>query len=179
MRRPVPFRSVSHFRSAPKGRVCRASAVLCRLLPLAPVPENMAFLFRLIVSHLVTSAGDPSMPNVLIVDDDAFVRTNLRDSLAGTGFDLSEAADGEEACRLAAAKHPEVILLDLVMPRQSGLEALERIRSVSPDSQVIVITSLESEGLIDQVLTAGARDFVTKPFHPLEIIFAVQRLLKA
>jgi len=139
----------------------------------------MAFLFRPIVNHCVTSAGVSSMPNVLIVDDDAFVRTHLRDSLAGTGFDLSEAADGEEACRLAAAKHPEVILLDLVMPRQSGLEALERIRSVSPDSQVIVITSLESEGLIDQVLTAGARDFVTKPFHPLEIIFAVQRLLKA
>jgi two-component system chemotaxis response regulator CheY len=119
------------------------------------------------------------MPNVLIVDDDAFVRTHLRDSLAGTGFNLSEAADGEEACRLAASQRPEVILLDLLMPKQSGLEALERIRSASPDSQVIVITGLDNEGLIQQVLSAGARDFVTKPFHPLEILGAVRRILSA
>jgi two-component system chemotaxis response regulator CheY len=119
------------------------------------------------------------MPNVLIVDDDLFVRTHLRDALAGTEFDLTEAADGEEACRLAASKHPDVILLDLLMPKQSGLEALERIRSASPKSQVIVISGLEGDRLHHQLMTAGARAFVVKPFHPLEILGAVRRVLKA
>jgi len=120
-----------------------------------------------------------NVPNVLIVDDDAFVRTYLRDMLADTGYFLSEASNGEEAVRLVASDHPEVILLDLFMPKQSGLEALSKIRTVSPKSRVIVISSMDSDGVVEQAITAGARGFVAKPFHPLEVLGAVRRALEA
>jgi two-component system, chemotaxis family, chemotaxis protein CheY len=118
-------------------------------------------------------------PNVLIVDDDAFVRTYLRDMLADTGYCLSEASNGEEAVKLVTSDQPEVVLLDLFMPKQSGLEALTKIRAVSPKSRVIVISSMDSEGVVEQAMTAGARGFVAKPFHPLEVLGAVRRALEA
>ena len=117
------------------------------------------------------------MPNVLIVDDDAFVRAYLRDALAETGFGLLEAENGEEAVGLAASDRPEVVLLDLLMPKQSGLDALSKILSVSPDSRIIVISSLDSESLVEQAMAAGARGFVGKPFHPIEVVGAVRKVL--
>ncbi len=117
------------------------------------------------------------MTNVLIVDDDAFVRAYLRDALAETGYGLLEAANGEEALELVASDRPEVVLLDLLMPKQSGLDALSKIRSVSPESRIIVISSLDGESLIEQAMAAGARGFVAKPFHPLEVVGAVRKVL--
>jgi len=119
------------------------------------------------------------MANVLIVDDDAFVRNYLRDALAGKGFRMIEACNGDEACRLAAFHRPEVILLDLLMPKRSGLEALQRIRATSPESRLIVISSLDAAGVIQQTLAAGAHSFVAKPFHPLEILAAVETAVRS
>lgn len=118
------------------------------------------------------------MPNVLIVDDDAFVRAYLRDALADTGYFLSEASNGEEAVDAVSSERPDVVLLDLLMPKQSGLDALTKIRHLSPDSKIIVISSLDSDSLVEQALNAGARGFVAKPFHPLEVVGAVQKVLQ-
>ena len=123
--------------------------------------------------------NDGFAPRVLIVDDDAFVRVILKDALEGMGYRLLEAADGEEAVAQAALARPDVVLLDLMMPRQSGLEALSRIREVLPGSRVVVISSMDSESLIQQALSAGARSFISKPFHPLEIQGAVRQALES
>lgn len=119
------------------------------------------------------------MTNVLIVDDDAIVRTYLRDVLAGNGFGMIEASNGDEACRLAALHRPEVILLDLLMPKRSGLEALQRIRATVPESRLIVISGLDADAVVQQSLAAGAHAFIAKPFHPLEILAAVEAAVRS
>jgi two-component system chemotaxis response regulator CheY len=116
-------------------------------------------------------------PRLLIVDDDAFVRHLLRDLLSDEGYLFSEATNGEEAVAQVQKESPDVVLLDLLMPKMSGIQALAEIRKVMPDSRVLVISSLDSEGLIQQALGAGAVGFVVKPFHPLEIKAAVKKAL--
>lgn len=116
-------------------------------------------------------------PTVLLVDDDAFVRTVLRDALQDDGYNLIEAEDGEQALELIREHRPSVVLLDLFMPRKSGLEALGEITTAAPECRVLVISSLDSETLVAQALQAGAAGFISKPFHPLEISSEVKRQL--
>lgn len=116
---------------------------------------------------------------ILIVDDDQFVRAVLRDVLSPRGYQCSEAGDGEEALERVRADRPDVVLLDLLMPKMSGIEALEEIRRAYPASRVVVITSLASDALVARALSAGATGFVFKPFHPIEIQEAVQHALRA
>jgi len=118
-------------------------------------------------------------PTLLLVDDDAFVRRLLRDALAESGleFRLLEAGDGEEALQVASRELPELVLLDLFMPRRSGLDVLQAMKTASPGSRVIVISSMDAEPIVQQALDAGAVGFVGKPFHPLEIASAVRQAL--
>lgn len=115
---------------------------------------------------------------VLIVDDDQFVRDVLRDVLAPGGYECSEACDGIEALERVRADRPDVVLLDLLMPRMSGLQALREIQEVNPSSRVVVITSLASDSLAAEALASGAAGIVTKPFHPIEIQEAVRHALR-
>ncbi|MCI0573530.1 MAG: response regulator [Myxococcaceae bacterium] len=117
-------------------------------------------------------------PSVLIVDDDTFVREFLKDALKELPLRIREAANGEEALRLAVEETPRVVLLDLMMPRKSGLEVLEEMRVRFPSSRVVVISSLDAEMLIQQALSQGAFSFIGKPFHPLEVADAVREALK-
>jgi two-component system chemotaxis response regulator CheY len=121
----------------------------------------------------------PEAPTLLLVDDDTFVRRILKDVLAETGIELRllEASDGEEGLELAAREKPDVMFLDLFMPRRSGLEVLGAIREVSPRTRVLVISSMDAEPVVEQALAAGAVGFVGKPFHPLEIASAVRQAL--
>jgi len=115
---------------------------------------------------------------ILIVDDDAFVRTLLREMLAGQGHALREAENGQEALELDGPP-PRMVLLDLLMPQMSGMEALARIRDRWPSTPVLVISSMDSERLVEEALEAGAAGYITKPFHPVEIASAVRRALAA
>ena len=126
----------------------------------------------------MTLPGTPP-PCVLIVDDDLFVRRLLEDALAGSGLALRllEASDGEEALALATRERPDVVLLDLFMPRRSGLELLALLREAVPETRVVVISSMDAEPVIEQAMQAGAAGFIAKPFHPLEIAAAVREAL--
>jgi len=115
---------------------------------------------------------------ILIVDDDAFVRTLLRDMLAAQGHSLLEAENGQQALDLDGPP-PRVILLDLLMPQMSGMEALALIRDRWPATPVLVISSMDSDRLVQEALDAGASGYITKPFHPMEIVSAVERALAA
>ncbi|GMT97410.1 hypothetical protein KH5H1_15290 [Corallococcus caeni] len=107
------------------------------------------------------------------------MRRILKDVIADTGIDLRllEAADGEEGLALAEKEQPAVMFLDLFMPKKSGLEVLGAIKSVSPDTRVLVISSMDAEPVVEQAIAAGAMGFVGKPFHPLEIAAAVRQAL--
>jgi len=115
---------------------------------------------------------------ILIVDDDAFVRTILREMLADTGHPLREAENGRAALALEGPP-PRVVLLDLLMPQMSGMEALALIRDRWPATPVLVISSMDSDRLVQEALEAGASGYITKPFHPVEIASAVERVLAA
>jgi DNA-binding NarL/FixJ family response regulator len=113
---------------------------------------------------------------VMVVDDQGLVREGLMTLLeAAGGIDpVAAASDGEEAVRLAARYLPDVVLMDLRMPRMDGVEATRRIREARPDTEVVVLTTHADEDSILDALRAGARGYLTKDAGIAEISRAVQ-----
>ena len=116
------------------------------------------------------------MIRVLIADDHAVVRQGLR-----TFLDLQEdievvgeAADGEEAVAAAAQQAPDVILLDLVMPRLDGIGALRRLRETVPAARVIVLTSFGEDERLFTALRAGASGYLLKDVEPAELVRSIR-----
>lgn len=121
----------------------------------------------------------PMANRMLIVDDDGLVRAFLKDCLQSLGHEVAEAKDGEEALEQLQMQPFELLFLDLLMPRMSGLDVLGRVRDLHPDCRVVVVSSLDSDSLVEQALGAGASGFITKPFHPVEVKSAVVQALRA
>jgi len=115
---------------------------------------------------------------VLIADDAAFMREMLRDILTDGGYEIAaEAADGNEAVAAFAKHHPDLVTLDIVMPRKSGLEALREIIAGHPGACVVMCSALGQEALVMEALEAGARDFIVKPFKPDHVLEVAQKAL--
>ncbi len=113
---------------------------------------------------------------VLIADDHPIVREGLR-SLIALQSDMEivgEAADGAEAVELASSLQPDVILLDLVMPRKDGIEALEEILMQRPDAHVLVLTSFGDNKHLLAAIQAGARGYLLKDSPPQELLRAIR-----
>jgi two-component system chemotaxis response regulator CheY len=121
----------------------------------------------------------PPRSTLLIVDDDRFVRVVLREALTGMNVRILEASDGEEALDVIAREQPSVVLLDLFMPRKSGLQVFADIRGQHPGTKIVIVSMMDSDPLVKQAIDAGAAGFIAKPFHPVEIISAVSRALGA
>ena len=119
-----------------------------------------------------------SRKTVLICDDEPALRELIRASM-DDGFEFAEASDGIVAMQLAQQLDPDVVILDLMLPRLSGLEVLARLNEDERlrDVPVLVITAWNETR--DAVLAAGADDFVTKPFDPEDLRSAVNRLVAA
>jgi len=115
--------------------------------------------------------------SVLLVDDHALVRAGVRGYLE-TQPDIEvvgEAADGLEAVHLATEQVPDVVLMDLVMPGMDGIEATHRIRTASPRTQVVVLTSFHEDASIFPAIRAGALSYLLKDVGPDEVAAAVRR----
>ena len=103
------------------------------------------------------------MTRVVVVDDVALFRAGLTAALTEAGFDVvAEAEDAEGAVGAAETHQPELVVLDILMPGLSGLEVVEKIGAVSPDSQVVLLTSSESEADLLEGVRAGARGYLNK-----------------
>jgi NarL family two-component system response regulator LiaR len=113
---------------------------------------------------------------VLVVDDHAVVREGLRTFLQlQDGLEVvGEAGDGEEAVRQAERLHPDVILMDLVMPRLDGVGAMRELRRRLPASRVIVLTSFADDDRILPAIQAGAAGYLLKNLQPQELARAVR-----
>jgi DNA-binding NarL/FixJ family response regulator len=113
---------------------------------------------------------------ILIVDDDALVRSGLRMMLAGAQrLDVvGEASDGGEVLAAVDAHHPDVVLMDLRMPRVDGLAAMELLRQQPRPPEVIVLTTFDADELVLRALRAGAGGFLLKDTPPAEIVRAIE-----
>jgi DNA-binding response OmpR family regulator len=114
---------------------------------------------------------------VLVVDDEAKIRQIVTEYLKREGYEVAEAADGEEALRLAERLRPDLVVLDVMMPGLDGIEVLRRLRAAS-EVYVIMLTARTEE--YDKLigLSVGADDYVEKPFSPRELVARVKAVLR-
>ena len=113
---------------------------------------------------------------VLICDDNAAMRALLGVVVEASPalYVVAEAADGDEAVAEARRHQPDVILLDLAMPRRSGLEALPELRTVAPDARIVVLSGFAAATVADQILALGAASYLEKGTHPDAIVAAIE-----
>lgn len=122
----------------------------------------------------------PRKPKVLVVDDDWLNRDVVVNYFSHMGADVSSAPDGFKALELAAAEPPDLVIMDMQMPRMDGIEACKYLKS-NPDTQftpVIIVTAMESDEERIRALEAGADDFITKPYSSLLLLTRARALLK-
>jgi DNA-binding NarL/FixJ family response regulator len=116
---------------------------------------------------------------ILIADDHELIRRGLVSALADRPewSIVAEAADGRQACELAARLTPEIAVLDLTMPELNGLDATRQIRASTPKTRILIVTAHESEQLIRDVLDAGAMGYVLKSDAGRVLVQAIEALL--
>jgi DNA-binding response OmpR family regulator len=116
---------------------------------------------------------------ILIVDDEESLRMSLKFKLKSAGFDVDVAVDGEEALDKLKAKPSDVVLLDINMPRMSGIEALNHIRQDFPQTETIMLTGFADFSTAIECLKMGARDYLVKPVDTTELVTRVRSLMRS
>jgi DNA-binding response OmpR family regulator len=116
-------------------------------------------------------------PKVLVVDDEKTIRDVLEYNLRREGYDVLTAADGDTALRLALSEHPDLVILDIMLPGVSGLDVLRTVRR-EMDVPILMLSARETE--TDKVvgLELGADDYMTKPFSLRELLARVRAMLR-
>ena len=115
---------------------------------------------------------------ILVVHDDPDIREVIKDRLESLGYVLSTASDGAECLAVLAKQVPDLILLDIEMPKMNGLDALAEIRKREIDVPILMITAYGTVERAVQAMKAGAYDFIPKPFEPDHLSLVVQRALE-
>ncbi len=126
----------------------------------------------------MTPTGTGTKPRVLVVDDDKAVRESLRRSLEFNGYDVSLATDGAEALAGIGATDPDVVIMDVMMPRLDGIETTRALRTAKNDVPILVLTARDAVGDRVEGLDAGADDYLTKPFALQELLARLRALLR-
>ena len=128
----------------------------------------------------MTSAEVEAQPMVLVADDDEDIRELVAFRLAACGYRVVTASDGEQALRIALDERPDLAVLDVMMPRLSGIEVTERIRASGGETRsvpIVLLTARVQEDDISRGFEAGADDYIRKPFSPQELRTRVQAIL--
>ena len=100
----------------------------------------------------------------LVVDDEDDVRLFLQDFLLERDLEVDSAADGEECMQKVQSFKPDIVLLDVMMPGMDGLQCLEKIKKMAPQTTVIMLTALKDQEKIDRAKKLGAYNYIIKPF---------------
>lgn len=122
------------------------------------------------------------MPRILIVDDEAEIRSLMKEILEGNGYEVDEAPDGNEAVRSMAAARADLVITDMLMPDKEGLETMREIRSSHPDVKIIAISGgglIGPESYLTLAKSLGADRTFTKPFDLHEVLGAIEELIGA
>ena len=117
---------------------------------------------------------------VLIIDDDRFMRIQMRRAMKQAGYQVAEASDGEQALAAYTRLHPDIVLLDALMPVMDGFTCCAQLQTLPNGDRtpVLIITALEDQESVDRAFEAGAVDYVTKPIHWAVLRQRVRRLLQ-
>jgi two-component system chemotaxis response regulator CheY len=119
------------------------------------------------------------MATVLIADDASFMRQMIREIIEPEGFEVvGEATDGVEAVEQYQELHPELVTMDIVMPKRSGIDAVKGILATDPGACVVMCSALGQEALVQEALQAGARDFIVKPFKPDSVLSTLRKVIE-
>jgi two-component system chemotaxis response regulator CheY len=116
---------------------------------------------------------------LVIVDDAPFIREALRNIIEGAGFEVvGEASDGQSALELARYKFPDVIIMDLVMPNENGIEATKKILDECPGIKIIACSTQSEKSMALKAIEAGCCGFIAKPFQVDEVISKIKSAIK-
>mgnify|MGYP005849133375 CR=1 FL=1 len=118
------------------------------------------------------------MTKVLVVDDEPDMRWLLSSLLKNQGFEVALARDGQEALERVSKETPQVVLLDIKMPRMDGMEALQKFKEAYPQLPAIILTAYGDVQSAVQAMKLGAYDYLTKPFNNDDLIFTINRALE-
>ena len=131
------------------------------------------------------------MPSVLVIDDEPDVRDSIRQVLTRVGFDVTTADNGEAGIQAFYDQPPDVVIVDIIMPRNNGVEVIRKIRDTYPGARIVAITgggnfgpfgykpgTLVTEAYLASATESGADAVMTKPFHRAELITLVRSLIK-
>ncbi len=125
-------------------------------------------------SMSTSSQSQPRSPRILIADDESLIRLDLREMLTHLGYDvIAEAGDGETAMELARKLHPDLVIMDIKMPRVDGITAAEQLtrEKIAP---VVLVTAYSDQGLVDRAKEAGVVGYVVKPFRETELMPVIE-----
>ena len=117
---------------------------------------------------------------ILVVDDAVFMRTVLKDIIKTNGLasEIFEAADGIEGVKAYQKLKPDLVTMDITMPRADGIQALRAIMKINPRAKVIMITSSEDKHIVQDAMRLGARDYVVKPFDRSSVPLVLNRVIR-
>lgn len=131
------------------------------------------------------------MPSVLVIDDEPEVRDSIRQVLSRVGFSVTTAENGATGIQAFCDQPPDVVIIDIIMPRMNGVEVIRKIRETYPGARILAITgggnfgsfgykpgAVVTEAYLASATQSGADAVMTKPFHRADLIAAVRSLLK-
>lgn len=117
--------------------------------------------------------------NILLCDDSMLVRKKLKDALIKEGFkNVYEANDGEEAISFCEMEQPDIVLLDLIMPKKDGMQALEEIKRANPAIYVVIASSVGTQSNLIKSIKLGADDFLQKPLTMESILKITNKIME-
>jgi two-component system response regulator DesR len=129
------------------------------------------------VSSLAQQRNPPPRPCILLADDEVDLRVILADYLGHHGYEVAVAADGREALALAAARRPDLALVDVRMPGPSGMDLAARLKALHPDLPVVIVTAYGSIEDAAEAIRSGVFHYLPKPVQPGQVLAVVEEAL--
>ncbi|PHV71518.1 two-component system response regulator [Sporanaerobium hydrogeniformans] len=116
--------------------------------------------------------------NFLVVDDAIFMRTVLKKMLTEAGFNVvGEAGNGLQAIEMAKMLQPDIVTLDITMPEMDGIQAIDKILEVSPNTKIIMCSAMGQHSKVVEAIKQGAKDFIVKPFEKTRVLQAIYNVM--
>ncbi|AJZ75909.1 response regulator [Candidatus Nitrosotenuis cloacae] len=117
---------------------------------------------------------------ILVVDDASFMRTVLKDIIKSNGLatEIIEAGDGVDGVKAYQTSKPNLVTMDVNMPRADGIQALRAIMKIDPTAKVVMVTSVEQKQIVQDAMKLGARDYIVKPFDKTTVGLVLNKVLR-